>query len=244
MNTNAQTVMLNLDYDSYGLSIFDKEVVKDMILELLPASLNDEIEKVIYATANRNLIILYIVEHSKTLSVDEAKEFLYMADSYGRPEILYSLHSKVDPIKWLKLFRDFWTMCDSCSLYHKEFKEILKTYNIKALRRHIHTAEDAAFYNDLPEEFEIYRGTFLDEQFKDGISWTTDYEVAAKFELGYRNFSMGGPMVYRYKTNMRPEVFSIMEDIGKNGTDILHKYVKKSSVFVLTSRGEKEVFVL
>ena len=62
MNTNAQTVMLNLDYDSYGLSSFDKEVVKDMILELLPASFNDEIEKVIYATANRNLITFSMID--------------------------------------------------------------------------------------------------------------------------------------------------------------------------------------
>lgn len=237
-------ILLKLDYDSYGLSKFDKEVVMDMIQELIPFDVNDNVLKILNVNANRNFILLYIVEHSKTLSVEEANFFLYSCDSFGRPEILHTLHSKVGQIEWLKLFRDFWTMCDSCSLYHKEFKEILKSYNIKTLRRHIHTTEDNAFYNDLPEEFEVYRGTFLDERFKYGISWTTDYEVASKFELGYRNFSIGGPMIYRYKTNMRPEVFSIMEDIGKHGTDILHMYVNKSSVFVLTSRGEKEIIVL
>ena len=235
--------LLNLDYDSYGLTEFDQSVVKDMIEELLPSSFED-IEKVVKAGSNINLISLYIVEHSITLSVEDAKEFLFMVDSFGRPEILHTLHSKIDKIEWLHLFRDFWTSCDSCSLYHEEFRSILKSYNIRTIRRHIHTDEDKIFYKSLPEEFEVYRGTFSDERFRHGISWTTDYDIADRFERGYRNFAEGGPMIYRYRSGMRDEIFSLMQNIALQGTEVLHKLVDKSSVFVLTSRGEREVFVL
>lgn len=239
--------IFSFDLSKLELSNFDQDILFEMCELYIPQSfVNDQIEKMINASANRTLIVLFIVEHAqvKQIPSDIAETLLYSVDSFGRPEVLQALYDKVDSIYWLKLFANYWTMCDSCSLYHIRFKEIFSNYSIETIRQEIHSKEDWEFYNSLPEVFTAYRGTFLDERFKGGLSWTTDKDIAKRFEYGYYNFAKKGPMIFRYQTNMRSEIFENMLEIAVGGTGVLRAEFFKEDVFVLTSRGESEILVI
>lgn len=237
----------SFDLNKLELSNFDRDILFEMCEAYIPQSfMNESPEKLIHASANRTLIVLFMVEHAqvKHIPSDIVETLLYSVDSFGRPEVLQALHDKVDSIYWLKLFANYWTMCDSCSLYHTRFKEIFSNYSIETIRQEIHSEEDWEFYNSLPEVFTAYRGTFLDERFKGGLSWTTNQDVAKRFEYGYFNFAKKGPMLFRYQSNMRPEIFKTMLEIAEGGTAVLQADFFKEDVFVLTSRSESEILVI
>lgn len=232
-----------LPLESFNLHPIALSNIESLIVDYFPNDYND-MEKQIALSANKGTIIKYILSHLDELKQDDAEKLLYSVDSFNRPEILYLMASLVDSKEWLNLFRTSWTQCDSCSLYHNEFKEILLSYSIDTIREITHDDDDIAFYNSLPETFEVYRGTFVDERFAGGISWTTDRSIAEKFEYGYQSFANNGPIVYRYRTNMTNEKFDLLKDISQAGTTVLTRIVKKSDVFVNSSRGEHEIFVL
>ena len=229
--------------ESFDLHPITLSNIESLVLDYFPKDYTD-VEKQMALSANKGTIIKYILDHLEELNHHDAEKVLFSVDSFNRPEILYLMASLVNGKEWLQLFRDFWTQCDSCSLYHNEYKEVLLAHKIETIRAITHNEDDINFYNSLPEKFEVYRGTFVDVRFAGGISWTTDRDVAEKFEYGYQNFANNGPMVYRYRTNMTDEKFDLLKDIAKSGTAVLTRTVNKSDVFVNTSRGEREIFVL
>lgn len=234
---------VSLPLESFDLHPITLSNIESLVVEYFPKDYND-VEKQMALSANKGTIIKYIIDHLDDLNYKDAEKLLFSVDSFNRPEILYLMASLVDSKDWLRLFRDFWTQCDSCSLYHNEYKEVLLAHKIETIREVTHSEDDIKFYNALPETFEVYRGTFVDERFAGGISWTTDRDVAEKFEAGYQSFANNGPMVYRYRINMTDEKFDLLKDIAKSGTAVLTRTVNKSEVFVNTSRGEHEIFVI
>ena len=234
---------VSIPLESFDLHPITLSNIESLVLDYFPKDYTD-VEKQMALSANKGTIIKYILDHLEELNHHDAEKVLFSVDSFNRPEILYLMASLVNGKEWLQLFRDFWTQCDSCSLYHNEYKEVLLAHKIETIRAITHNEDDINFYNSLPEKFEVYRGTFVDVRFAGGISWTTDRDVAEKFEYGYQNFANNGPMVYRYRTNMTDEKFELLKDIAKSGTAVLTRTVNKSDVFVNTSRGEREIFVL
>lgn len=234
---------VSIPLESFDLHPITLSNIESLVLDYFPKDYTD-VEKQMALSANKGTIIKYILDHLEELNHHDAEKVLFSVDSFNRPEILYLMASLVNGKEWLQLFRDFWTQCDSCSLYHNEYKEVLLAHKIETIRAITHNEDDINFYNSLPEKFEVYRGTFVDVRFAGGISWTTDRDVAEKFEYGYQNFANNGPMVYRYRTNMTDEKFDLLKDIAKSGTAVLTRTVNKSDVFVNTSRGEREIFVL
>lgn len=231
------------DIEELYLSKKALHVIEQLIIDYLPTDSVDQ--RHMFVSANRGHIMKYAVSQATAIITEEnADKILSHLDSFNRPEVLYLLFEKTDRIVWLNLFRSFWTMCDSCSLYHEEFKYILQSYDIEEIRSITHKDNDIEFYNSLPDTFEIYRGTFNDPRFAAGISWTTDIKVAEFFQGGYENFKTNGPMVFRYKFNMTPDKFDLLKDIAKSGTSVLTKTVNKKDIFVNTNRGEHEVFVI
>ncbi len=231
------------DLTELNLGLLPLYIIDMNILEYFPSDHTD-ITKMQSLSCNKFTIMKFAIDNATECSAEVARLILQFSDSFNRPELLLSLSEKVSSDAWLDLFREYWTSCDSCSLYHEEFRNILFTYNIKKIREKTHSAEDKTFYDSLPESFEVYRGTFIDEQFIDGISWTTDKEIAERFKNGYENFKNGGGMRIRYMINMNQEKFSRLKDISESGTTVLTKTVNKKDVFVNTSRGEHEILIL
>ena len=127
---------------------------------------------------------------------------------------------------------------------YNQFIEILNQYSLDYIRENTHDDDDKLFYDSLSEEFTVYRGTFIDDRFKGGISWTVDKAVAEKFKKGYQSFKDGGLMMMRYRCNTSNDKFDLLKDIAKSGVELLEMKIKKSDIFVNTSRGESEIFVL
>ena len=50
-------------------------------------------------------------------------------------------------------------------------------------------------------------------------------------------------MSIRYKHNMDSDTYELIMDIAKSGTSLKSMIVKKSDIFVNTSRGELEIIV-
>ena len=48
----------------------------------------------------------------------------------------------------------------------------------------------------------------------------------------------------RYRCNTSNDKFDLLKDIAKSGVELLEMKVKKTDIFVNTSRGESEIFVL
>lgn len=175
---------------------------------------------------------------------EEANKFLAIIDSFLRAELLYKMYYLLsDKLEWLKLFGEYWTSCDSCSLYSKEYNKILKSFDIDVIKQTIYTDSDLKFHNSLPDLITVYRGTFLDPRFIDGISWTTDKSVADRFYQGYNNVS-SGLMGLRYKFNLPESKFLEFLDIAKQGCDVISIIVPKHDIFVVTARSEDEIIVL
>lgn len=233
-------------YFSFDLNEVD--LGQDIIEEINTIITNDfptnheDFLKLISLKFNKERVIHLILENSNEMSYNVADAILLTLDSFMRPKALIKLYGLLDRKDWAKLFQETWTMCDSCSLYHSEFNFILNQYSIQELRELCHTESDDAFYDSLPDEFEIYRGTFDDPRF-DGISWTTSLEVAQRFKDSYENVAEGGAMAIRYKHNMDSDTYDLIMDIAKSGTSLKTMLVKKSDVFVNTSRGELEIIV-
>jgi len=78
-------------------------------------------------------------------------------------------------------------------------------------------ANDAAFYDSLPDEVAVYRGCSRPRM--SAISWTTDRQVADIFARGHRGIRVPDPV-------------------------IASAVIPKSAIFtVVTSRNESEVIV-
>ena len=230
--------------ESFNLSEASLKIINNFIDANFPKghTEHDDLIKHTQLSGNKGIILLTLIELSNELTYNQASDILIYSDSFNRPELLLKMFNKTNNDAWLKLFGEFWSMCDSCSLYHEEFKRILKSYDINDIKKIIHTEESIEFYDSLPDNIVVYRGTFIDERF-DGISWTTSEEVAKRFQVGYESFKNGGPMSIRYMINMTSDKFNLLKDISLNGTALLEKTVNKKDVFVITSRGENEVIV-
>ena len=235
----------------FGKSINDfsindsfKELILKSVEQYLPFNMED-VQKLVYANIAKGLISINLVEClDNEISYELAESLIFIQDSFNKPELLCKLFDVIAKDDWLKLFRQFWVSCDSCSLYHNQFIEILNQYSLDYIRENTHDDDDKLFYDSLPEEFTVYRGTFIDDRFKCGISWTVDKAVAEKFKKGYQSFKDGGLMMMRYRCNTSNDKFDLLKDIAKSGVELLEMKVKKTDIFVNTSRGESEIFVL
>lgn len=233
------TDLLNFTLDDDVIS-----VINEIVLDYFPHDMSD-LQKTHSLTVNKNAVLFYLVTNTQNkISFDVAQTVLNDSDSFGRPKILYALSSIVDKHDWLKLFKSNWHMSDSCSLYHEEFRDIFSRYSIDEIRNIVHDEDDIEFYESLPDTFVVYRGTFVDEDFACGISWTTNEEVAEKFKFGYENFAAKGGLYFRYLMNIDSDTLDRMNEIAESGVTVLQKTVNKKDIFVTTSRGESEVIVL
>lgn len=234
----------NFEIEKFDIKSSDLTKLEEMIDNFLKKSENDPHLMMMYS-ANKGKVLNTMVQSIRTnISFNDADNILLSADSFSRPELLINISRILSKEDWLLLFRENWTTCDSCSLYHNEFRKILKTYSIEEIRNLTHQDYDVEFYDSLPEEITIYRGTFIDERFCKGLSWSTEESVAIKFMEGYKSFKNGGPMMMRYRFNMDDQKFNLLKDISLKGVTVLSKVVNKKDIFVNTSRDEYEILVL
>lgn len=76
----------------------------------------------------------------------------------------------------IELFKDVWSGAEIQYKRAEEFKKLFLEY-----RYEIMDETEKAFYDELSDKVEIYRGTRVPSFIDTGISWTTDKKIAEKF---------------------------------------------------------------
>ena len=113
--------------------------------------------------------------------------FLHIDKPY-RVLALHAIHTEVEASNFWHLFHHWWNTIENPSDHLDKVLEMLD--HTSGLQQDLHfdpsrlnemDAEDLDAYNDLPYMFTVYRGCHGFNE--DGVSWTTDEEVAKKFAL-------------------------------------------------------------
>lgn len=248
MNTFVENMKrhFNIDVSSFEIDSDMSNVINMTIESYLPRGDDPQLELSRYhaLAANKSNIITFFINSIDSITYKDADHLMTSLDSFGRPYNLSLLYNCMDRLDWLRLFKETWTMCDSCSLYHDNFRHILNQYTLDEIRTHIQNDDDRIMYDSLPDIVDIYRGTFVHDDFRHGLSWTTDIKVAEQFANGYKSFAEKGPMYFRYMCNMDLDTLNRLTDIASDGVVTLKGQIDKSNIFVITNRGESEIIVL
>ena len=113
--------------------------------------------------------------------------FLHIDKPY-RVLALHAIHTEVEASNFWHLFHYWWNSVENPSDHLDKVLEMLD--HTSGLQQDLHfdpsrlnemDDEDLDAYNDLPYMFTVYRGCHGFNE--DGVSWTTDEEVAKKFAL-------------------------------------------------------------
>lgn len=143
----------------------------------------------------------YAINYWFDRSAEEAQQwasdqlFGIGVDSAGRGFALYNLLSQAwmpDSYKW-KIFQDTWPSCDNVD--SELISAFENCFSGESLGWEHLNGQDLVFYNSLPDEIEVFRGSSPGRKL--GWSWTTDMMVATSFARGHRGIPVREPTIYR-----------------------------------------------
>ena len=104
--------------------------------------------------------------------------------------MLQELRTVADPAIFWRVFQETWSSCDDTSKYRDEL--VAELYSRQPMVQFLR-AGNRLFFDALSDEFIAYRG--CDRSKQQGVSWTTNSQVAEKFALGHRGISVPDPVV-------------------------------------------------
>jgi hypothetical protein len=146
--------------------------------------------------------------------------FLPYVDSMNRAfEMLEVFDEATTSEQIWRLFQVAWPTCDTVPYFVvDDLLEVLPRqapYGVAYLE-----GKDAEFYAGLPESFIVYRG--CRPTARDGLSWTTDVDVALLFAQGHRGVTIPEGVVYRTRVD-KSDIFTVMTDRDES-TIVLNPY--------------------
>jgi hypothetical protein len=114
-----------------------------------------------------------------------AKDRLYWANSYERPEALYyAMVEEENHRARLSLFLKHWSSCDAPWIWRSDLANALRLTLMHVSLTECLPEDAREWFDALLEEIEIYRGCQRGRE--RGLSWTTDFNVALGFAQGKR----------------------------------------------------------
>lgn len=166
------------------------------------------------------------------LTLDDAREILTWRDSYSRLRELVYLASRSaqgrgpSRAEMLTLFGECWSVCDNLG----RGLEILKVILPDGAAPEMMTADERAALAALPEIVTVYRGADRGVN-EDGLSWSLDRAVAARF-----------PFLMRYRAR-RPVLLTatvrrdliVAVKLDRQEAEVITKHAAVSSVVDLES---------
>ncbi|MEO2014668.1 MAG: hypothetical protein ABGZ53_09880, partial [Fuerstiella sp.] len=127
-------------------------------------------------------------------------------DSTNRIDAIMDAVAQYDNQMFWPIVNRYWSSCDLTWHAQEELRRLLLAHG-----RGVDHLDDAAtqFYESLPDTVTIYRGCNLDRI--DGLSWTTDEEVAVGFAKGHRSNRVPFPVVAS-TTVQKSEIYSVSDN--------------------------------
>lgn len=186
---------------------------------------------------------MYLLVISATTKIPymAASKILSLSSSFNRTTLLSAMHDKVKDSDWCKLFAENWSSCDGCTSNSGNFIEILNQVDLNEIRKNL-SDEDIEYYNNLPDQVTIYRGTLDCDDINTGISWTTDLSIAKKFAEISESIAKREPASLRYIMGMGSDYQQIL-DSNPTGGVILKATVSKDKIIYTNNRGESEAII-
>lgn len=181
----------------------------------------------LYAEATQALTeeLLHSTDVIRNLAVYDA--VCYLTDSYSRIAFLLAVAPDEDAMpeqisSYMKRLGQEWSSIDNIYAFREEIEQVLQTH--QAYWKYLYSNEDWDAYCAMPEELTLFRATdaLLDEQSREGLSWSLDKAVCLK------HFAGDNP---RYQQEV-PVLLT------------LENYPKSHIVFYTNGRQEQEVIIL
>lgn len=126
------------------------------------------------------------------MSLEDFNKELMLCDSYSRLGAFLELNWIVTG-DTMPLLGKHWSSFDNVSEYYNELSDLFSAYDwpINALM----DKDERAKLAGMPDEFIVYRGCY--QHNKDGVSWTTNREVAERFPTLNRYKQEGQPLLVK-----------------------------------------------
>jgi hypothetical protein len=113
--------------------------------------------------------------------------------SYDRLQLVLEYRRHLSGLDWWRLFGNQWSSCDNIFEYREGIRDLLRAASREQLDAMM-TDEELRQLAALPNPLSVYRGCY--DLNANGLSWSTDRDVAAKFPTLLR-YKMGGIPIMR-----------------------------------------------
>lgn len=182
-----------------------------------------------------------INDQNQLLSLPLANKLLIRADSFNRPKLILKMHRSMKEMDWLKCFFKNWSGFDGCSLHTDLIREKLIEYDPEYVMKTIFSKDEYKKWKEESDKIFVYRGAF--ESCKDGLSWTTDIEVARKFANTYIDMKNMGMSYYRAMSQLAADDLKLFTDKFTDKVSVYSIVVNKRDCIFINNRNEQEVMI-
>lgn len=186
-------------------------------------------------------VVEIIKENQQLIPLKMANKLISRADSFNRPRLALQLFEVMKESDWLKCFFNTWSSYDGCSLYIDSFKSILSKFTPETVMKTAFSKHEYSKWLKADNYILVYRGAF--ESCKNGLSWSTDIDVAMKFANTYIDMKNFGLSYYRAQCQMPPDELDKFKNMFDEKVSVYSMLVPKSECIFINDRGEDEVFI-
>lgn len=182
-----------------------------------------------------------IDDQNQLLSLPLANKLLVRADSFNRPKLILKMHQSMKEMDWLKCFFQNWSGFDGCSLHTDAIREKLIEYDPEYVMKTIFSKVEYKKWQEESDKIFVYRGAF--ESCKNGLSWTTDIEVARKFANTYIDMKNMGMSYFRAMCQLTADDLKLFIDKFTEKVSVYSIVVNKRDCIFINDRNEQEVMI-
>lgn len=186
-------------------------------------------------------VVEIIKESDHLIPLEMANKLISRADSFNRPRLSLQLKDVMVDLDWLKFFFSTWSSYDGCSLYVDEFRSILSNFSPETIMKTVFSRKEYAKWLDTDKYIIVYRGAF--ESCKNGLSWSTDIDIALKFANTYIDMKNFGLSYSRAQCQMPPDELEKFKSKFDERVSVYSMLVPKDECIFINDRGEHEVFI-
>lgn len=157
------------------------------------------------------------------MGANEFTNILYMVNKPYRLLYLYANSLILDTKTFSQCLKDIWVETEFPNAdKNVSTDDIIKLFE-KADKNILMNQKELEYYNKLPDEVTIYRGTYKSSN-SNALSWTTDYNTAHWFATRFDNEGF----ILQAKINKK-DIFAFFNDRNENEIVLNYKKIKSIS---------------
>lgn len=154
--------------------------------------------------------------NGQLLTIEEADTAIAACGSFSRVEMMLEMSWDMEVVDWLRVFGDWWSMCDNIGVYLDDlwdtpFADLADART--ELRHHFMNDDERAAFDALPDMLTIWRGCYAANKW--GLSWSMDRATAERFPTLIRYRQEGQPLLVKAKV-AKQDIIALKLDRGES----------------------------